>query len=357
MRIIAMTLIGTLFLTSGFVGCNGEDDNPVTPEAPTGIVGDTTLPPEITIIGLQPGDDVVKGTANNLDTGNVRVVLWAKTDRWYVQPWINSPYTYVKSDGSWESWTHPWWRMLALLVDNSYDPGAVREHHPANDPGVLARDEYPEPSGDRILNFSGYSWRVKHSDYAGPGPNAFSDSIANVWLDGQGLHLKTNYHHDTWQCAEVVLDHSLGYGTYVFQVDSRIDSLDYNAVFAGFVYESQSREIDIEFSRVLANPHNAQYVVQPWNVSGNIVHYDMPAVAKTSHRFIWTADSISFKSWRGHEADPTHATLIYQWEYTGGDIPPPGGERMRFNLWLFDGDPPEQNKADEVVVSSFSFSP
>jgi len=49
--------------------------------------------------------------------------------------------------------------------------------------------------------------------------------------------------------------------------------------------------------------------------------------------------------------------LINQWDYQGLDVPPPGAERMRFNLWLFGGGAPDGGQGDEVVVESFSFRP
>jgi hypothetical protein len=47
--------------------------------------------------------------------------------------------------------------------------------------------------------------------------------------------------------------------------------------------------------------------------------------------------------------------VIHEWDYRGPDIPPPGGERMRFNLWLFRGSAPDSGQGDAVVVDSFSF--
>lgn len=42
----------------------------------------------------------------------------------------------------------------------------------------------PEPEGPKILLFSGYEWLVKSSVITvGPGPNYFSDSDENVWVD------------------------------------------------------------------------------------------------------------------------------------------------------------------------------
>ncbi len=356
MKTRVFVMLVSLMWLPMFASCSGHDKG-TDPKPQPGIVGDLTKPATISIVGLKAGDEYVSGSANNLDTSKLKVVLWAKTDRWYVQPWIASPYTYVGSNGKWSSWTHSWNRMVAVLVDGSYDPGSTRDYHPSEDPGVITWDEFPGKSADVFLDWSGYRWRVKNADLAGPGPNYFSNDTANVSLDSQGrLHLRFDYRDNRWYCSEVMLGHSLGYGTYTFQLDTRVDSLNYNAVFAGFVYESQSREIDMEFSQLLANPHNGQYVVQPWNIPGNISYYEMPAIAQTSHRFIWSADTVSFVSWRGHAADPQPSDVIFQWKYAGANIPPPGGELMRFNLWLFDGQVPTSGYEDEVIVKKFTYT-
>ncbi|MEE8289111.1 MAG: hypothetical protein V3R25_06835, partial [Nitrosomonadaceae bacterium] len=318
---------------------------------------DLNLAPEIQILGLQPGDRTVRGNANNINAEVTWVVLWAKTDIWYVQPLNAQPYTEICEDGSWENWTHPWNRIVALLVDSTYVPGSTRREHPSSDPGVLAWDEYPSSESERIIDFSGYRWKVKCGNLTGPGPNYFSDAESNVWIGADGLHLKKEYRDDRWYCAEVFAERSLGYGEYTFQLVSRVDSLDFHTVFAGFIYESDSREVDIEFSRVLAQPNNAQYVVQPYHHSGNIMRYMMPAVTFSTHRFVWHSDSIEFTSWKGLEEEPDFNSNIQSWTYTGSDIPPPGVERMRFNLWLFEGSPPESGQGDEVIIKSFHYRP
>ena len=319
--------------------------------------GDPSTAPTIEILGLQPGDQLVRGHVSNVDVNTARVVLYAKTDQWYVQPLTTTPFTEIQSDGSWENSTHPWNRMVALLVDETYVPDNTRTEHPASAAGVLAWDEVPERSADRIIDFSEHSWIVKTGDLAGPGPNYFSDSPENVWVDADGLHLQIRFRDNRWYCSEVFLPASLGYGLYRFTVTSRIDTLDYHAVFAGFVYEGQDREFDVEFSRVLAEPNNAQYVVQPYTQPGNIKQFTMPSEAITSHQFEWRADRIEFLSWIGDSAVPEQEDIISSWTYTGPNIPPPGGERMRFNLWLFEGQAPVSGLEDEVVIQSFHYSP
>ncbi len=310
----------------------------------------------INIVNLQPGDNTVNGTANITDTTLYRVVLWAKTDRWYVQPSIANPYTVVQSDGSWSNSTYPWDRMVALLVDLSYVPGSIRDYHPTMDPGVVCWDEYPDKS-IKYFNWSNHRWRIKKGDLLGPGPNYFSDDTANVWIDQQNrLHLKIDYRDNRWYCSEVVLDHSLGYGLYKFKLDSRVDSLDYNTIFAGFIYETINEEFDIEFSQRLADPYNAQYVAQPWYTAGNIEFFNMPGSSQTSHSFEWRPDRIVFNSWNGHSDTPTPSTLIHTWTYTGEDIPIPGSERMIFNLYLFGGEAPVQAIEDEAIITSFQYT-
>jgi len=318
------------------------------------VLGDTALAPEIHIVGLDSGATVIQGTANNVCRDSVWVVLWALTNHWYVQPLCTDPFDSVDANGNWSNWTHGWTRIVALLVNRTtYVVPASCQHwdHPSMDPGVLAWDGgVPEPT----LSFRGYTWIKKHGGQRDPGNNFWSDY--GVWVDQDGLHLRTSYADGHWYCAEVLLDHSLGYGTYTYQLTSRVDSLDDNTIFAGFTYESDTQEIDIEFSRALMPPpNNAQYVVQPWDNPGNLHRFIMPPVVFSSHRFIWTVDTIWFVSWEGLDASPDSTNLIESWTYTGDDIPPPGNERMRFNLWLHNGQPPQYG--DEVVVRSFQHEP
>ena len=89
--------------------------------------------------------------------------------------------------------------------------------------------EFVIPDGARVISFSGYEWVVSTSgeEKAGPGPNYFSDSRENVWVDDEGrLHLRITYREGRWNCARVELAKHTSYGKYVFYVSSRPDSLD-----------------------------------------------------------------------------------------------------------------------------------
>ena len=106
------------------------------------------------------------------------------------------------------------------------------------------------PSPPRTVAFSGYSWDVKSSaGKIGPGPNYFSSSTANVWVDSSGrLHLKLTKAKGRWYAAEVINQASLGRGTYAWVLDSAVDALDANGVLGLFTWSDDQaynhRELD-----------------------------------------------------------------------------------------------------------------
>ncbi len=213
----------------------------------------------------------------------------------------------------------------------------------------------PIASAEKTIEFSGYKWYVKESDApVGPGPNYFSGE--NVFVDEEGLHLKITFDllklKLGWCCAEVFCTEKLGYGTYIFHTNSMIDELDKNVVLGLFVYENDEEEIDIEFSRWgVENNTNAQYVVQPWNHSGNVHRFDIELTGdkESCHMFTWKRDCILF------ESSFLNSTEI--WNYTGKDIPLCDNERPHINLWLYQGMMPSDLKEVEVVITKFEFVP
>jgi hypothetical protein len=128
----------------------------------------------------------------------------------------------------------------------------------------------------RRIEFSGQAWLVRDSGgrREGPGPNRFADAPENVWLDGDGrLHLRVTRRGRAWHCAEVFSEQSFGHGRYTFYLDSRVDTLDPNAVCGLFTYLDDEHEIDIEFARWgNRDAHNASYVLQPAALARPRVH-------------------------------------------------------------------------------------
>ena len=211
-------------------------------------------------------------------------------------------------------------------------------------------------SSPRKLEFSGYTWAVKSSTgLVGPGPNYFSDSADNAWVDGRGrLHLKLTHSNRRWYSAEVINTQSLGFGRYEFELDSTVDRLDPNVVLGLFTYSDDPayhhREIDIELSRFgdASDRTNGQDVVQPYQRAGNLRRITLPAVPSSTNSFDWQPNAVTFAS---SSAAPS------AWTYAGPDVPQPGSEQVHMNLWLFRGAPPQNGTTVEVVVKRFTFTP
>jgi hypothetical protein len=211
---------------------------------------------------------------------------------------------------------------------------------------------------NRSIAFSGLTWLVKGSrGRVGPGPNYFSDSVNNVWVDDQGrLHLRIAHdprHRRRWDCAEVLATTSLGFGTYRFSLDTPVDGFDPNVVLGLFTWSDAPdyahRELDIEFSR-WSDPanQNAQFVVQPYTQPGNLFRFEEPAgLPQTVHGFTWSMTQVSF-------ASMSPGGVIAQHSFTTG-IPQPGGEVVHMNLWLNRRHAPSNGQEVEVVIRQFEF--
>ena len=216
-------------------------------------------------------------------------------------------------------------------------------------------EEVEKKPSTRIINFSGYEWVVRTSDESrvGPGPNLFSDSEENVWVDEDGrLHLKIVEKGGNWYCSGLTLRKNFGHNKYVFYVGSRVDQLDPNVVAGLFTYKNDEEEIDIEFSR-WSDPDNedSQFAVQPSYLPNNKVRYDLNLDSPFStHWFNWQESFIEFASYRGHTLDPDEEDVIHEWKYTGDNIPPDVDERLKINLWLFRGNAPTDYKEAEMII-------
>jgi hypothetical protein len=293
-------------------------------------------------------------------------------DSWWTKPTFANPLTNIATNGTWETdvttggYDYLANKFAAFLVPVGYDPP------PANDdyalPSELFTDSVAYTIVDRAcrsISFSGYTWLVKESaTIACPGPNNFSSSESNVFVDGEGwLHLKIAYRDGIWYCSEVVNTAFLGYGTYTFQLGTNANQLDKNAVLGMFTWDDirgdyYHREIDIEFSR-WDDPEyaNSQYVVQPYWEAANMYRWETTLSGSDSTSgFKWTPSNILFKTFEGlrNFLDPNG--IIQSWNYTGDNIPPEGKEQARINLWLFHPDVPPAGTV-EVIIKSFTFIP
>jgi hypothetical protein len=226
----------------------------------------------------------------------------------------------------------------------------------------------------RTFSFAGYTWAVKESPSpVGPGGNRFSDRLADVFVDGDGLHLRVDFHDGEWWSVEVLLLEPLGYGTWSVQTDSRLDVLDPDVTFGIFSWDpygdddgvpgAGNREIDFEDSRWgdPFDPTNAQWVVQPHTLSGNLGRYTIPDLsgdAALTRVFSWVPGGVQFSALLGHHDPccfPPSALIghgLYREDASANHfVPSEGREQLRLNLWINGGGQPAGGQPVEVSIS------
>ncbi len=217
------------------------------------------------------------------------------------------------------------------------------------------------------LSFSGYTWTI--TDFGtsthGPGPNYWSSS--NAYVDANGylhLELTKNTKTKTWQCSQVVLNQSLGYGTYQWQVEGRIDQLDPNVVFAMFNYSGNDGfdEMDIEYSKWgnAKNKTDLDFNLYPATGSNQSNVETTASVTLTTtyttHRIIRSGTEVDFQSLMGFQDGNTNlyaAKSLYSPPTAISTLSMPA----YINLWLYQGKAPANGKNVEVIIHNFTFTP
>ena len=222
------------------------------------------------------------------------------------------------------------------------------------------------------ISFSGYTWLIKETaEPVGPGPNYFINTSNNIFIDVlDNLHLKIIKQDGLWKCSEVISKNKFGYGRYVFNIKSRVDMLDANAVLGIFLWDpaalkNHNHEVDIEVSKwSVENNMNAQFAVQPTSIPDNLKRFNMNLLGNYSSFTIdWYPDRILFNAYHGHiECDRNKNSKpmnvpIQSWVYKSNSIPVPRQSNIRFNLWLNQGKAPGNDQEQEVIITCFSFTP
>lgn len=329
------------------------------------VVGDLNQPPVLILESVPPdccygswAGEIV-GRVINVHTDSVYVTGWAQTDRYYVQPWADSRrFTVLNCDGTFRIASRGGHHYCVVLFKRgAWSAPTPIVSLPPIGGGILAVACSPVP---RYLDVFGFPWEVKTSGSVrvGPGPNYFSDSTDNVWVDPQGLHLKTTVVNDTTRCAEVFLLGYTGYGIYRFTFLLTGWPYDICTVLAGFLYQNDLSELDHEYSRWCGEVQNvnAQFVVQPWNVSGNLFRFLLPPpTGERTHEIIWARDCVIFRIREGGAQE--RGPVLEEWTYRGSYIPTPDEERFRFNNWQFRSRTPADGQSQELIVTSFSYEP
>jgi hypothetical protein len=217
------------------------------------------------------------------------------------------------------------------------------------------------------ITWAGHRWTVTTGAMAAHN----TGSARNVFVDPSGsLHLRITKVAGQWRCAELFTTDRLGFGTYQWQVEGRIDQLDAHVVLGLYLYgpaagigADGTNEIDVEYSRWghPAGP-NGDWAVYP--ASGSTVGRSAFAFAlhgsATTSRFMWTGAAIGFSLMGGFQPVGTTVKPIRSWTYApahpGVNLP----QRtlpLGMNLWLFDGKAPVDGRSVSVVIHGFTMVP
>lgn len=310
--------------------------------------------------------DIIEGNVTGGRAGQ-QIVVYARSGTWWVQPLVNQPFTKIQSNAKWTNATHLGSEYAALLVEPNYHPPATTDTlpTPGGDVAAVAIVKGQSSPPSKMLQFSGYEWRVRNAPSNRGGANLYDPG--NAWVDASGaLHLRIAKVDEKWTCAEVSMNRSLGYGTYSFTVRDT-SKLELTAVFDMFTFDyagadQNYREVNIEISR-WGDPasHNAQYVVQPYYVPTNVLRFTEPAGVLT-HSFRWEPGRISFRTVReaGRTVRGAGANLegraVAEQVFTSG-VPSPGIEAVRMALYIFSSSKLPLQNGSEVVIEKFEYLP
>jgi hypothetical protein len=306
--------------------------------------------------------DFIEGRVNGAKPGQ-QIVLYARSDIWWIQPFATQSLTKIQPDSTWRNSTHLGTDYAAILVDPGFHPATKVTTLPAEGNGVVAisvsAGKPVAPIVSKVIHFSGYDWRVRNaaSDRGGQ-PNSCDPS--NAWTDKKGyLHLRMEEHDGVWACAEVSLTRSLGYGSYIFVVHD-IGHFGPSAALGlytndDFRPDDVRSELDIELSRWgIADDKNAQYVVQPYYVPENLFRFMAPAGVLT-HLLRWESGRASFKTVRGSGIGPGAAT-VSEHIFTS-EVPTPAKETAHIGLYSYRHAENPSQQPVEAVIEKFEFLP
>ena len=325
--------------------------------------------PSIVFVHIPPNQsggpellDDLSGKVLNGPPG-AKIVAYARNDVWWVQPFRSRPFTEIGPDGNWKTATHLGSDYAVLLVSPGYQPPVRIKELPVSGGGVLAIALTKGIAGPiiapKLLHFSGYDWTLSSSaDYRGGELSDYEPS--NAWVDDREyLHLLMSEGEGQWHCAGIRLTRSLGYGTYRFVVQDTAH-LPTSAVLAMFTREDRQNledaaEMNIELSRWGKQTNrNADYVVQPYYIPENTVHYNVPA-GPVTYELRWEPGNATFRTFVGDSATSA-ARKIMDHVFKSG-IPIPAAETVHLNFYDFRHSKSGLHHPVEVVVEKFEYLP
>lgn len=292
---------------------------------------------------------------------NQRIVLFARSGNWWVQPYRSQPFTAIHPDSTWKATIHLGTEYAALLVGPDYRPPSTTDALPPRGGAILAvaiakgsGSWVPPPP--KTLTFSGYEWQVVQTRIDRHGPN--DCDARNAWVDTEGhLHLLLANREGRWTSAALALDRPLGYGTYAFTVRETAN-LDPAAALSMYTWDDRGdqthRELNVSISTWGDRRNkNAQYVLQFEHVAENVYRFTAPA-GRLTHTFRWEPGKAIFSTVRG--SDVGAGGPVARQQFTAG-VPAPGAATVRLNLISVNESSNPPARTVEVVIEKFVYLP
>jgi hypothetical protein len=327
-------------------------------------------PPAIEFTHIPPA---AQGGRERVDTisGRVRnarpkqqIVIYAHSGQWWVQPWSDHPFIPIKADSTWSTETHLGFEYAALLVEPDYHPLPTTDVAPTQGGSValvtiVKGVGTPQLAPTASLKFSGYDWGVRMVASDKGGTNNLYDP-ENAWTDASGaLHMQIRKKSESWSCAEIFLNRSLGYGTYSATVRDT-SHLEPAAAFSMFTFDESASEqhfyemdVEIHGRSDAGNKNNGQYAIQPFYSPGNLFLFAAPSGTLT-YVLRWEPGHATFKTFRGRSSG-AGAQLVSEHGFTG--IPGPGQTKLRLIFFVGASDKHPMQRPSEVVVEKFEYLP
>jgi hypothetical protein len=235
------------------------------------------------------------------------------------------------------------------------------------------------------VRFAGRDWIVAQ----GPCQSGNVCAPENVWVDGEGLHLRlSSTSSGGFRAASVESADYTRYGMHRFYVRGPVADLHKNVVLGLFTFKNRKDlrdndfidadliaqgegEIDIELTRWgngAVTAANSYFTVQegpppPPAENASSATFKLSDCrgldCYTTHYFDWGPDRIRFKSFRGHAPEPPQGPgwLIHQWEYpqpgqAGRAIPREALPKIVMNLYRDDARDVSAGQEVEVIITN-----
>jgi hypothetical protein len=338
--------------------------------AATTLVACGTAAPHITFTEVPPAAEggpvrtaMIAGRVEGARPGD-RVVLFAKSTVWYVQPMRHNPFTELDAQGRWRSTIHLGTAYAAMVVRDDYRPPDTTPALPNLDTRVVAIATV-EGAGTNLdapqgppLQFSGYEWEVRQHPSDRGGVNLYSAGNASVDAD-DALHLKVARRDGKWTSAEIRLTRPLGYGTYVLVIRD-MTTVDPAASLSLYTFDEngraeQFREMNLDLRHDdQSGTWGGQYILQPNYLPGNLHRFSVPG-GRVSHTMRWEPGVVAFKSMHGSFLEQPGAVFAAYTFNTG--VPTPGDERVHLSFYYYRKSPRPPVADTEIVIERFQYLP